>query len=85
MLCCTSPEEKDIIEVSQEVSAIIENIVEARMKSGLTQRDLAKLCGVKQSAIARMERIQAIPRLDTLVKIARKVGIKICTSFVHLL
>ena len=38
---------------------------------GLTQRQLAEKCGIKQSAIARIERIQVIPRLDTLLKIAK--------------
>ena len=48
-----------------------------RVKSGLTQRQLAEKCEIKQSAIARMESLQAIPRLDTMIKIARSLNVKI--------
>lgn len=72
--------EKETIEIAESLSTIIDDIVNARISLNLTQRDLAKLCGIKQSALARMERLQAVPRLDTVIKVARKVGIKICTS-----
>lgn len=64
-------EEKRIIEAAKDVSSIINAIAERRILAGLTQRQLADMCGVKQSAIARMESLRAIPRLDTLVKVAR--------------
>lgn len=71
---------KELLEVSENVATIINSIVAARINKGWTQRDLANICGIKQSAIARMERLQAIPRLDTVVKIARKLNMQICAE-----
>ena len=44
--------------------------IEERKRQGLSQRDLAKLCGVKQPMIARIESADSIPQLDTLLRIA---------------
>ena len=46
------------------------NSIEERVKKGLTQQQLADKCGMKQSAIARMESIESIPRLDTIIRVA---------------
>ena len=70
-LAALGEEEKESIELAKDVSTFIETLVEARISMGLTQRQLAEKCGIKQSAIARIERIQVIPRLDTLLKIAK--------------
>lgn len=75
-----SNEVKELFEISESISNIINSIVYKRVEKGLSQRDLAELCGVKQSAIARMERLQAIPRLDTVVKVARCLDLKLKTE-----
>ncbi len=54
--------------------ALIGKMIEAREKKGLSQRDLAKLSGVKQPAIARMESMKANPQIDTLLKILAPLG-----------
>jgi transcriptional regulator with XRE-family HTH domain len=41
-----------------------------RGRRGLTQAELAALCGTTQSAVARLERGTRPPRLDTLLRIA---------------
>lgn len=41
-----------------------------RDRHGLTQAELAELCGTTQSAVARLERGTRPPRLDTLLRIA---------------
>ena len=64
-------DERQTIELAKEISAFIEVLVKTRISRGLTQRQLAEKCGIKQSAIARIERIQVIPRLDTILKIAK--------------
>ena len=69
--------EKESIEVASELARIIGDLAEARVKRGLTQRALADVSGIKQAAIARMETLQAIPRLDTMVKLARCLDVKI--------
>ena len=73
-------DEKQTIEVARDVSDIIASISAARVASGLTQRQVAKMSGIKQSAIARMESLRAIPKLDTVVKVARCLGLSVCTE-----
>lgn len=46
-------------------------IIESRMKKGMTQKQLAKKIGTKQSAIARFESGKSNPTLSTLKKMAR--------------
>ena len=56
---------------------IIEEVITARKKMNLTQKDLAKLIGTKQSNISRFESGNYNPSLDFLNKIALAVGKKI--------
>ena len=49
-------------------------MVEAREAQGVSQRDLSKLSGVKQPAIARMESMKSTPQIDTLLKVLVPLG-----------
>ena len=49
---------------------IAEQVVVQRRARGLSQAELAKLCGTTQSAIARLETGGRPPRIDTLLRIA---------------
>src|SRR3954468_9141592 len=49
---------------------IADRVAERRGAMGLSQRQLAELCGTTQSAIARLERGGRPPRIDTLLSIA---------------
>jgi ribosome-binding protein aMBF1 (putative translation factor) len=49
---------------------IAERVTERRKAWGVSQRELAELCGTTQSAIARVERGARPPRIDTLARIA---------------
>lgn len=51
-------------------AAIAGQVAARRAELGLSQQDLAGLCGTTQSAIARLERGGRPPRIDTLLKIA---------------
>ena len=53
---------------------LIGKMIEAREKQGLSQRDLAKISGVKQPAIARIESLRSTPQLDTLLKVLVPLG-----------
>jgi len=68
------PEEKEEFEI---VSKLVAEVIERRLELGLSQRDLAALSGVKQPAIARFETLGTIPRLDTLIKIMKALGLKL--------
>lgn len=49
-------------------------MIEAREEKGLSQRDLAKISGVKQPAIARLESLKTTPKIDTLFKVLKPLG-----------
>jgi len=51
-------------------AAISDRLAERRSQLGLSQQELAELCGTTQSAIARLESGGRPPRIDTLLKIA---------------
>lgn len=52
-----------------------ENIRKYRIQRGLTQKQLGKLCGMADSAIRRYENNGANPKRETLVKIAKALGV----------
>jgi ribosome-binding protein aMBF1 (putative translation factor) len=49
---------------------IAEAVAERRRERGLSQAELAELCGTTQSAIARLEGGGRPPRIDTLLRLA---------------
>jgi transcriptional regulator with XRE-family HTH domain len=49
---------------------IAEEVAQRRRVRGLSQAQLAELCGTTQSAIARLEGGGRPPRIDTLLRIA---------------
>jgi transcriptional regulator with XRE-family HTH domain len=51
-------------------AAIAEQVAERRAELGVSQKQLAELCGTTQSAIARLESGGRPPRIDTLLRIA---------------
>ena len=46
----------------------------------MSQRDLASICGIPQSSVARIESYAGTPKLDTLIKIMRSLGLKLTVS-----
>lgn len=54
--------------------ALITSIIQARKETGLSQRDLEMISGVKQPQIARLERGDANPQLDTILKVLAAMG-----------
>lgn len=56
---------------------IIGLLIEARIKQGITQSDLAEKIGTKQSAISRFESGTYNPTLSFLHKVADALGAKL--------
>jgi ribosome-binding protein aMBF1 (putative translation factor) len=69
-----SKSENDQLDFAVE---LVSQIIERRLKLGLTQSELAQKTGIKQSAIARLENLGVIPRLDTMFKLIRPLGLKL--------
>ncbi len=63
--------EKDEIQLK---IALAGKLIEAREQKGITQKELAEMSGLKQPAIARLERMQTTPQIDTLFKVLKPLG-----------
>ena len=68
---------KQLIEEAELEAEIISAIIQQRASLGLSQRDLAALCNIPQSSVARIESNKTTPRLDTLLKILGQLGLQL--------
>ena len=68
---------KTDIEEMETLATIISKIIERRNELGYSQRDLAKLCGLPHSSVARIETYAVMPKVDTLIKIMIPLGLKL--------
>ncbi len=75
---------KKEIEIAKKIAGIISKLVIARINLKLTQEELAKKCGLKQSAIARMENLNVFPRIDTIMRVASCLNVDIGVKDVEL-
>ena len=69
-----SPEDEYMIALEK---ALISAVVDARESSGLTQKQLSELCGVKQPVIARLESAAHSPQVNSIIKILSPLGYKL--------
>lgn len=72
-----SDEKRISVEERQRINFEVEligKIIEAREQKGYSQRDLARLSGVKQPAIARLESMRSTPQIDTVLKLLTPLG-----------
>ena len=53
---------------------LIKDFVKLRKEKGLTQHQLAAISGVKQPAIARLEKGDCVPKTDTITKLLSAMG-----------
>ncbi|HCP95340.1 MAG TPA: transcriptional regulator [Anaerovibrio sp.] len=60
---------------------IIQAIIDARKKSGLTQKELSERTGIAQADISKLENGNANPSLRTLKRLAAGMGMKIKLDF----
>lgn len=60
---------------------IIEKLVKVRTESNLTQKELAKKCGIKQSNISRLESGKANPTIKFLQKVADSLDCDLIVEF----
>ena len=65
------------MEQVEEIAEIVGAMVEQRNAMGISQRDLAAMCGIPQSSVARIESYKTTPNLDTLLKIMQPLGLKL--------
>ena len=66
-----TPEEENIINLEK---SLINAVVEAREQSGMTQKQLSELCGIKQPVIARLESAAHSPQINSMIRILKPLG-----------
>ncbi len=66
----------DINEI-ENIASIVGALIEQRTALGISQRELASLCGIPQSSVARIESYKSTPNLDTLLKIMQPLGLSL--------
>jgi transcriptional regulator with XRE-family HTH domain len=59
---------------------IATQVAERRSALGLSQQELADICGTTQSAIARLESGRRAPRVDTLLRIANALDCELAVE-----
>jgi ribosome-binding protein aMBF1 (putative translation factor) len=65
------------LETEYQIAAMI---IEKRIQEGLTQSELAKKAGTKQSAISRLESGDSNPSISFLSKIAKALDLRLVIS-----
>lgn len=67
----------DFFDVHDRIARLIVEMIKRRISLHLSQRDLANISGIKQPMIARIEKMETIPRIDTVIILAKSLGMKI--------
>lgn len=60
---------------AENIALIVGAMIDKRNELGITQRQLAEMCGIPQSSVARIEAYKTTPNLDTLLKIMQPLGL----------
>lgn len=71
------PNEYMFFGIKNDTRSLLTSIRFRRIEKGYSQRDLAKLTGIKQSAIARIEALKVMPRLDTIILLSRALDLQL--------
>ena len=69
------PESGKTMEEVEVLSSIVSTIIRQRNTLGISQRELAAMCGIPQSSVARIESFKTTPNLDTILKIMQPLGL----------
>lgn len=63
--------------VADEFTGLGEHLIRARLRRGLTQRELAKRCALSQSDVSRIEKGERAPSLAQLSRLARALRVPV--------
>lgn len=64
----------------EAVAQIVNAMHQRRIELGWTQQKLAEQVGLHQESVARIENGGTVPRLDTVLKLALALGLKLHVS-----
>lgn len=74
------PEMACDMDKAENLSAIVSAMIEQRTALGLSQRELAAMCGIPQSSVARIESYKTTPNLATLLNILKHLGLQLTVT-----
>ena len=69
------PEISKDLKKTEEIATIVSAMIKQRNSLGLSQRDLASMCGLPQSSVARIESGKTTPNLGTLLNTFQHLGL----------
>ncbi|MBI2329914.1 helix-turn-helix transcriptional regulator [Candidatus Daviesbacteria bacterium] len=75
------PKVKKAYEDLQPEFAIIQALIDARVKKKISQEDLAKRMGTGQAVISRLENANASPSLSLIKRLANALNLKVELKF----
>lgn len=75
------PEFRREYEALQPERAVIQAIIDARQKAGLTQKELSERTGIAQGDISKLENGNANPSIRTLQRLANGMGMTLKVEF----
>lgn len=73
-------EAKKDIEEAESLAAIVGAMIRQRNAMGISQRELAAMCNMPQSSVARIESLKTTPNLDTILKLFEPLGLALTVS-----
>lgn len=73
---------KEEYEKMQPEFEVMKVLMDARNAMNMTQKELARRSGVKQSNISRIEKGNSSPNITTLKKLAEGLGLRLQIKFV---
>lgn len=76
-----NPEFKAEYDALEPEFQIIQAIIDARNRSGLTQKQLSEKTGIAQADISKLENGNANPSLRTLQRLAAGMGMRVKIEF----
>lgn len=71
------------VEETEELAAIISAVIQQRNSLGISQRELAALCQMPQSSVARIESMRVTPTLETMLRLMKPLGLKLTVTAIE--
>jgi DNA-binding XRE family transcriptional regulator len=78
-----SPREREKLERAERSFDLIGQLLMLRLEAGLTQTELAKRSGIRQSEISKIENGRINPTMETLEALGEALGVQLAFVPVH--
>ncbi len=78
-----NPELKAEYDALEPEFEIVRAMIDARRKTGLTQKELSERAGIAQSDISKLENGNANPSINTLKRLAKAMDMSLHIEFVQ--